>query len=757
MTAKPEIKVSVRSLIEFYYRQGDLDMVTYISNSRMQQGIRAHQKLQNSRPPEYEPEISITYMHATEAFDLIIRGRMDGLYRNEDRLILEEIKSITQDPSQIGEHSYLLWWGQAKIYAAILCRQEGISEIDIQLALYHLDKRAETIIKESFTADDLQDFLAAVIAKYFQWAARLSERQKQRDLSLAKLEFPYPDYRKGQRQMAVSVYHTIRDKGQLLVQAPTGIGKTLAAVFPAMKAIGTGLIDRIFYLTARTTGKNIAASTTEILVQKGLDCRVVVLTSKDRICFNPEKACHPDECEYAKGFYDRLGAAIDDIFATRIYDRATIEEYSLKHRVCPFEFSLDIALWCDCIICDYNYAFDPRVYLRRFFESVDERYTFLVDEAHNLVDRAREMFSRELYKSDTLALRRKIKDKLPEIYKHLGKINAVFLQYKKEMAEDEEHRLEFPLEFDRPGRKFVKATDKWLATNQKTDFRADLLEYYFNVNGFLWGLENYDECYRTLYQRDRSDLYIKLFCLDPARQLAVCLQRCQSVIFFSATLTPFEYYRELFGCQPETAVKSLPSPFPPQNLRINLSRIQTRYRSRQQTLQELSEAITSFLHRQTGNVLVFFPSYKYMQQSLELIQQVEHKHQLLIQKSGMSELQRDEFLAEFQKAEELTAGFAVMGGVFGEGIDLTGKSLTAAVIVGVGLPGIDQQRELIRDYYEDRIKGYDYAYTFPGFTRVLQAVGRVIRTETDKGNILLIDDRFFTMRYRQLYPGWWRA
>ncbi|MDP8220128.1 MAG: ATP-dependent DNA helicase [Candidatus Stygibacter frigidus] len=756
LTTKPEIKVSVRSLIEFYYRQGDLDLVTYMSNSRMLQGTRAHQKLQKSRPPEYESEISLSYIRESDEFNLLIRGRMDGLYRREDGIILEEIKSITQDPDQIGEQSWLHWWGQAKIYAAIFCEQENLVKIDIQLALYHLDKKKETIIKESFTSLELELFFEQVIGKYLIWAARLSTRQQQRNISLEKLEFPYSSYRKGQRKMAVQVYNAIREQSQLLVQAPTGIGKTMAAIFPAFKAIGTGLVDRIFYLTARTTGKNIAAQTTEILANQGLDCRAIVLTSKDRICFNPEKACHPDDCQYAKGFYDRLEAAIDEAFPIKIYHRATIETICRKHRICPFEFSLDVALWCDLIICDYNYAFDPRVYLRRFFENIDERYTFLVDEAHNLVDRAREMFSRELLKSQTLAVRRTIKGKLPEIYKLISKLNATFLDYKKEMESAEEHSLDKPDALELPARKFIKGTDKWLAINQQTSYRAELLEYYFLVNGFLWGLDNYSSSYRTLYQKERSELAIKLFCLDPADSLAECLTRSKSVIFFSATLTPFNYYQELFGCQPEAKTLNLPSPFPAQNLTISRSRIQTRYRSRTHTMGQLAQSITDFLARQKGNALVFFPSYRYLQDALEIIQQNEHKHQLLIQRSGMTEPERDEFLAEFQKADTLTAGFAVMGGVFGEGIDLVGDYLTAAVIVGVGLPGIDLQRDLIRNYYEDKAKGYDYAYTFPGFTRVLQAAGRVIRTENDIGSVLLIDDRFFTMRYRQLFPKWWQ-
>ncbi len=757
MANKPELKVSVRTLIEFFYRQGDLDLETYISSRRMQQGIRAHQKLQKQRPAGYEKEVSLKYSFEAEDFIMVIRGRIDGIYKSETETVLEEIKSITKDPEAIIGHSYLLWWGQAKIYGAIYCQQQDLEGLDIQLVLYHLERHEEIDKKQYFSSEELQKFLETVIARYYNWAAKLSARQQARDKSLERLVFPYHSYRKGQREMAVEVYHMIRDSGHLLVQAPTGIGKTLAAIFPALKALGNDLADRIFYLTARTTGKMIAAQTAAILAENDLDCRFIVLTSKERICPNPGSACHPDECEYARGFYDRLEAAIYDIFAEKIYDRDIIESYSMKHRICPFEFSLDIALWCDCIICDYNYAFDPRVYLRRFFEASSERYAFLIDEAHNLVDRAREMFSCDLTKSETLSIRRKLKGQLLEIYKLLTKINNIFLQYKKEMEKDQVHSAEIPGEIDAPARKFIQATDKWLSLNYKTGFRKDLLEYYFKVNAFLWGCENFSESYRTLFHREEQELTIKLFCLDPAQRLAECLQRCQSAAFFSATLTPFDYYRELFGCSDDAQFLSLPTPFPPENLLITRKKIQTRYRRREETIGQLCEAIIYFLRQQNGNVLVFFPSYRYLKMGLEIIEQADLKHQILVQKTGMSEAEREEYLLEFHKTGELKAGFAVMGGVFGEGIDLVGDTLTAAVIVGVGLPGIDQERELIRNYYEDREKGYNYAYTYPGFTRVLQAAGRVIRTETDLGSILLIDDRFFTMKYHQLFPNWWRT
>jgi len=753
---KTELRVSVRLLIEFCFRSGDLDLETYTSSRRAQQGLRAHQKLQKSRPDNYRKEVTLNYKLETEDFLLAIRGRMDGLYITDKEVIIEEIKTTSHPLEKISPQALLLWWGQAKIYAAIYCRQNELRDITVQLAIYQLDTKEETKLKEHYNITELDEFFKDVLDKFYEWAKLKSIWQTKRDISLRKMEFPYPKYRLGQRELAVEIYHNIKNDGQIIVQAPTGIGKTLATLFAALKAIGTGFTDRIFYLTARTTGKTIAAETAQNLADNGLDCRFLVLTSKERVCFNPQSACHPDECEFAKGFYDRLNDAVRDIFFVKVCDRNIIEEFSRKHSICPFEFSLEIALYSDCIICDYNYAFDPRVYLRRFFEASNENYTFLVDEAHNLVDRSRGMYSAELQKSQILKIRRRLKGRQPEIYSLLGKLNQIFLHYKKEMLLDEEDDCHLPEKLAEPARKFIRAADHWLAKNIKTEFRRELIELYFLVNTFIYVWENYSEHYRTLYNRQKNDLTISLYCLNPAQNLAERLSCSKNAAFFSATLSPFEYYRELFGCNPGTRYLSLGSPFPPQNLKIDKANIQTRFRLREKTLPQLCNIISSFIKKQTGNILIFFPSYRYLYQFYECLDPNEFEHKFLLQESGMSEPQREQFLDEFINNDQPAAGFAVLGGVFGEGIDLVGDRLSAAVIVGVGLPGICQKRQLIRNYYPDHEKGYNYAYTFPGITRVLQAAGRVIRSENDKGSILLIDDRFFTHKYRKLLPRWWQ-
>ncbi|MCF7920714.1 MAG: PD-(D/E)XK nuclease family protein [Candidatus Cloacimonetes bacterium] len=751
---KQQLSISVRGLVEYYYRAGDLDLYTYSSSSRLRAGQRAHQKIQNRRGDEWEKEVYLRYIHEDEEFDLLIRGRIDCLQRNAKETRLEEIKTITRDPEQIDESSFNNWWGQVKIYGAILAEQEDLEKVNLQLTLYHLETKKEHILEQEFSREESDRFLKILIGHYLVWARKLADWQRKRNMSLQEFTFPFDSYRSGQREMAVKVYQAIQGEGQLLVEAPTGIGKTMAALFPALKAIGTGIIDRIFYLTARTTGKSIAAGTAGIMLEKGLQAKIIVLTAKDKICFNPLLACHPAECKYAKGFYDRLDSAIEDMFPYLHYSRELVEKISRKHVICPFEFSLLISQWSDVIIGDYNYAFDPRIYLRRFFEEKSENYTFLVDEAHNLVDRSREMFSFELEKGKVLALRRQVKGILPGIYKLLGKINQELLDKRKIMTADEEVELEKPDFLDKPLRQFQKAADVWLAQNIPSGFRSDFLELYFEINSFLSCLEYYDDCFRTLWRREKSELNVKLFCLDPSTRLAESLLRTNSVTFYSATLSPFHYYREIFGLEREVGVLQLASPFPPENLKVQLVNISTRYRQRQVTLPYLAAQISDFIRNQTGNTLIFFPSYAYLKKVVEKIGHQIDSHKILIQASGMTETEREEFLLQFSSGERVT-GFAVMGGVFGEGIDLVGDKLEAIAVIGVGLPGIDLERELIRGYYPEPDKGYDFAYIYPGMTRVLQAAGRLIRTETDKGELLLIDDRFFHRKFRNLMPEKW--
>ena len=494
--------------------------------------------------------------------------------------------------------------------------------------------------------------------------------------------------------------------------------------------------------------------------ERGLKLKSQNLTAKEKICFCPQAACNGEACEFAKGYYDRIREALEEAFRQDAFPREVIEEIAVKHRVCPFEFSLDLSLWMDCIICDYNYVFDPQVYLKRFFLEESGDYVFLVDEAHNLVDRARDMFSAEIQKQPFLELRRMVRNQPPEIYPVLGRINTWLVGARKRceevnpFAEKEPPNTLFPLL-----RKFLSLTERWLVLNRKTVFREELLELYFTVHGFMRMAERYDESYVSWYEKKGNDVTVKLFCLDPARHLKETLERGSAAIFFSATLTPADYFRKIFGCDESARELILSSPFPPENLCLLISGgISTFYKHRERTKDSVTRAILSLVRQKKGNYLLFFPSYEYLMLVYEQFTSSSPETKTILQIPGMAEPDREQFIARFsQDKGRHLAGFVVMGGVFGEAIDLVDDRLTGAVIVGVGLPAICLERELIRDYFAKRSgEGFEFAYLYPGFNKVLQAVGRVIRSESDRGAVLLIDTRFPTGQYRSLFPQEWQ-
>jgi len=763
---KEKLQIAVRALVEHVLRAGDLTL-TFTGQSRTVEAIRGHQKVQKSRPSCYEPEVAVSHRIETDAFLLDISGRIDGVYRleegsPEETVVIDEIKTTTGDLAAYRDTDHPIHWGQAKIYAYMYAIARELTQIDIQLTYYHLDTGERLEIRRAFDIATLSGFFDGIVSRYLAWASILAKWCETRNASIDALSFPFPEFRPGQREMAVQVYQTLQYGRQLLVQAPTGIGKTMAAVFPAMKALGRGLVSKIFYLTARTTARAVAEKAAGAMAQKGLRIKFLTLTAKEKICFSPESACNGEECAYAKGHFDRIDAAIHDIFTSGsdAITREAIEETARIHQVCPFEFSLDLTLWADMVICDYNYAFDPRVYLRRFFSDETGDYTFLVDEAHNLVDRSREMFSAEIRKQPFLDLRRSLKEARPGLYKMLGRLNAQLVKVRTacEAAGGEMAQPEAPSELSSLLTAFHSQAERWLVQNKPAAFREELLDLYFEVGAFLKILEGYDENYVTCMEKIDQDLRLKLFCINPADRMKAALARCRSAVFFSATLTPAAYFRHLFGCGDDAYGFMLPSPFPKKNFSLLMANgISTRYRDRESSLVALVRYISTLISGTPGNLLIFFPSYQYMTTAHAALTELFPLMDVMIQAPGMSEAERDAFLEKFtyEKTQRLV-GFAVMGGVFGEGIDLEGDRLSAAAIVGVGLPGISLENELIRQYF-DRLDGagFAYAYLYPGINRVLQAAGRVIRSETDRGVVMLIDDRYATARYRALFPEHW--
>ncbi len=756
---KTKLQITVRTLVEHALRSGDLEPV-FLGSKRPVEGIQAHQKLQKTRPPEYVREIPIYHEIETEHLLLSITGRIDGVYEHPDRIIIDEIKTTYGNLDLLEKYENPLDWGQVKTYAYLYAIKHNLDEIDAQVTYYQLNTGEIRELRFSFSKEELEDFFNDLVSPYLDWVGTVAKWCQIRDGSIPELEFPFTTYRPGQRRMAVDVYKTIRNNSQLIVQAATGIGKTIAALFPAIKAMSEGLTSKIFYLTAKTTGRSVAEKTLDKLRDNGLRIKSITLTAKEKVCFNPGSVCSGDECEFAKGYYDQVGEALKGIFPKDVFTRTVIEETAREYRICPFEFSLDLSLWTDCIICDYNYVFDPRVYLRRFFLEQNTDYTLLIDEAHNLVERSREMFSAEIQKQPFLDMRRSIKNQLPTIYKSMGRINSRLVKTGKrcEEAGDYLSDKEQPKDLYPLLRRFLDVTEDWLSLNIKTNYREGLIDLYFDVNGFMRIAEQYDRCYATYYEKDRKNLRVKLFCIDPSHHLKRVLKRCRASAFFSATMTPADYFKNILGCKESTSTLKLPSPFPRENLCLLISdRISTLYKQRDRTKPEVAMSLLTMVRQKKGNYLFFFPSYEYMMMVHEIFTEKSPETKTIIQTPAMKEDERDEYLNMFSRENlETLVGFAVMGGIFGEGIDLIGDRLCGVVIVGVGLPGISPEREIIRKYFtEYNQAGFEYAYMYPGINRVFQAAGRLIRSESDRGVILLIDKRFSTVQYKPLFPREW--
>ena len=756
---KTILTIGVRELVEFVLRSGDLK-VEFAGASRAADAIRIHQKIQFSRPAGYAPEVSISRPVETPGFALAIGGRIDGVFEDLAVPVIDEIKTTRRSLDECLREENPLHWGQAKLYAFLYAAERGLAEIGVQLTYARLDTGETRDIRRHFPVAELQRFFEDVVGRYLEWAAVISAWHRRRDESIRGLAFPFDAYRPGQQEMVDAVYQTIQGGGRIFIQAATGIGKTMAVLFPAVRTLADRTSDKVFYLTARTTGRLAAEKALDELRTRGMCLKRLSLTAKEKACFNPQAACSPEECNFAKGHYDRLPAARNAMFAEDAWTGAAVAAAARRFQVCPFEFSLDLSLWADLVVCDYNYAFDPKAYLRRFFLEETGDYAFLVDEAHNLVDRSREMFSAELRKQPFLDLRRSVKGALPAVYRCLGKINTWMLAARKraEAAGAPTAERSAPEEIYPLLRDFMAAAEKWLEKNVKTPFREELLERYFEAGGFLRVAEQFDESYAACYEALPMDLRVKLFCIDPSRQIGDALNRCRSAVFFSATLTPLDYFQTMLACGSAEAL-ALPSPFPAENLAVFVAdRLSTYYRHRERTKPEIARILNGLVRPHRGNYLLFFPSYQYMRMVLEMFRSASPDIDVIVQEPGMGERQREEFLARFETDNPRTlVGFAVMGGIFGEGIDLVGTRLSGAAVVGVGLPPVGLECELIREYFAARLEqGFEYAYMYPGINRVLQAAGRVIRTETDRGVVLLIDQRYGSEHYHALLPGHWQ-
>lgn len=767
MERNRDIKISVRNLVEFVLRAGDLDM-RFRGSSRAVEGTKAHQKIQKENRDkysiifgqEYTSEVSLKYSIPYNGATIVIDGRADGILIENNEVTIDEIKTVTRDLELIEGDYNGLHWAQAKCYAYIYSVQNDIPIINVQLTYYEINSEKIKRFIKSFTNSELQEFFYDIISRYFIWANIASVWNEKRDNSIKGMKFPFQEYRSGQRELAVYIYKTVVGRKKIFLQAPTGIGKTISTLFPTVKAMGEGHTSKIFYLTAKTITRQVAEEAFEKMKKNGLKFKTITLTAKDKVCLSKGSGCNPEQCKFAKGHFNRINEALLDILSNEdAFTRDIIEIYSNKYKVCPFEFSLDLTLWSDCVICDYNYVFDPRVYLKRFFMDNNGDYTILVDEAHNLVDRAREMFSATIHKKLLLGLKRDIKGLDDQLYKALNKLNT-FMNSMKSMCDEKgyyKHNSE-PVEACNLLNNLTKLLEVWLTKNEKSEMYDNFLELYFNSLSFIRIAELYDEKYITYVEIIERDVILKIFCLDPSTLLREASKRGSSVVYFSATLLPLLYFKEILGGESEDYHLTLDSPFDKNKLKLMIARdISTKYNNRENSYPKIVEYIYSVINAKMGNYMVYFPSYKYMDEVSNKFNEKYPHIKLCVQTNFMTEDDREIFLRNFNNNPyENILGFGVLGGIFSEGIDLKGDKLIGAVIIGVGLPMICYEKEILREYFDNKNNfGYEYAYMYPGMNKVLQAAGRVIRTEEDRGIVLLIDDRFLQQRYRRLYPKEW--
>lgn len=756
-----EIRLSVRTLVEYVLSSGSIDMSHQIKNTALSDGVKTHQRVQSSYTGESQKEVFLSTSIELDGFLFVIEGRCDGLLRDEDGVTIDEIKSSQRGVENLDPENNQVHWAQGKFYGYMYGKQEGLDTINVQLTYADVHTDAMKTSKKTFSINELEDFVYSMLGGYLPFARATKTFDQEKLGSIQQLTFPFKAYRSGQRYMAKAVYKTILDDKKLFVKAPTGIGKTVSTIFPTVKAIGENKINKLIYLTAKTITRTVAEDTFQLLREKGLRMKVCTITAKDKICFKEETRCEKQYCEFADGYYDRINDAVLDIYEQEdTLNRETIEKYARMHTVCPFEFSLDLAMLADGVICDYNYVFDPRVALKRFAVDNKKHYALLVDEAHNLVDRARSMHSASVRKSIFLSITRLFPKKAAGVPEKATGINRFMLELKKKKLAHEVYTTEKEMEegLSELLKEFAEACEEWLPASRGHEAYEQVLEAYFEVNHYLKIAKLYDEHFITYIERIKSDVSVRLMCLNPAKLLSQGVKHYRGTVFFSATLIPGSYYKEILGGDEDDYAIGLPSPFKREHLYISIANLSTRYKDREKTSSKIIELIKKKYDSGQGNMIVFFPSYQYMELIYGQFMEDFPETNVATQGNTMTESEREAFLEKFQEtASHGLLGFAVLGGIFSEGIDLKGSRLGSVIVIGVGLPQFNTEQEIIKDYFIRLGKnGYDYAYVYPGISKVLQAGGRLIRTETDTGQLTLIDDRFLTKKYQQLLPEEWR-
>ncbi len=739
--------VSARALAEFAFEKGDLIPAARAA-ARMRDGVRGHQALQEMLPFSWRPEVPVARDIPIDGRVLRVHGRADAASIEPDIVRVQEIKTTVRDPGTILKYDYPVHWAQGEIYAALFCMNEGVARAEVRLTYARLDGKKRDY-SEEYEAWELEERLLAYARPYLDWIARVDDWKDRSRPTLESLPFPFEQYREGQREMARAVYMAMKRHAGALIEAPTGIGKTAAALFGALKALGRGYITAVFYLTARTTGRRAAEDALDLMRAKGLALRSAAITAKEKCCLLEKPDCMG--CPYAAGYFDRRREALKEALNLQRLDADAVRELALRHELCPFELSLDISETADVVICDYNYAFDPKVRLKRYFDG-RSRAGLLVDEAHNLADRARDMLSAEL-SGPKIQAARKLVAQFEGPHSPMGQEMDLLLAALDGRDAEQEASSELPGAIVEAARRFAEAA------GELEPAEPEVTQLVFDVQWFARVAKQFDEDgYRALIVPEKDLLTVRLWCFDPSGHLKKALSRVGGAALFSATLAPMDFYAGALGVDgPDDAQLRLESPFPRENLRVMSMPVAVGLKDRERTLGAVSQVIHAMAQAHPGNYIACFPSYAYLAQAYQRYRLLFPYDDVCRQSSPMSETQRSEFIDRFRPAPERSlVAFIVLGGVFAEGIDLPEDRLSGAAIVSTGMPQLSFEREMLQEQLDDADGGgYDAAYTFPGIRRVLQAAGRVIRTERDRGVVLLMDVRYGQEKYRSLMPPHW--
>ena len=825
------ISISVRELCEKMMPSGNIDMRR--DAFRVVESMRLHKILQKRGGAVYAPEVTLKRLFELEGESIMLTGRADGVIQTEDGYILDEIKCVNVSVQTMERDTCPTHLAQAMCYGYMYACDMGLENITVRLTYCDISTEETVSFDYSYETCDLQVFVENMLGEYISVEHERLERRKRFMKSAKRLAFPYDTYREGQRTFAEYALEAICTKKKLFAEAPTGIGKTMSALFPSVKAAGNGYGEKIFYFTSKTTIAEAARDAFALLCEKGLDASCIIITARERLCPESPEGCDPTVCANACGHFDRINdAVLDAVRSEKIFDRETIERYAEKHSVCPYELSLAVSEWCELVICDYNYLFDPIVFLRRYFTSGGD-YILLVDEAHNLGERARTMYSHAIKSRDIemLLMTHSNSDtilypKLYEVFEYMKSADRLVDVKRRKSGDMGSFKSEKPFGIlNRKLGELIEAFDAYFRFRR--DIPSQMTDVYFEIKKYLKIAEYYDEKYVSLIEYRNGEYTFRQLCVDPSTVIKSRLALGRCAILFSATLSPPEYYKSILGGSENDLTLTLESPFPRENLCLCTTyKFSTRLDDRKATQASLAALLSTFVCAKKGNYIAFFPSYKYMSEVYDEFVKRYPNVKTIIQRSDMSERERADYIKSFdagavisedmakaqsaseKKPDPLAAllggglmrgasffadssvdkdkeqnkektskdgsdsdsteesqgsmlAFGVLGGVFSEGVDFAGEKLIGCAIVGVGLPGINDDSNIICEYYNSRsddenMRGYDYAYRIPGMIKVLQAAGRVIRSENDRGAVLLVDDRYATREYACMYPAHWK-